>query len=80
MNTISKNQIKWIEEHTYKSPTGIKFIFWQDIKKFFKRKQNLKKFEEFMSGSTQLLLPNGEPGLYPIDLIYFLRGYKVNPD
>lgn len=76
---MTKKQEKFITDNTYTTSGGTKFVFWQDIEKFM-GKRMFKKFEKFMIGSTCILLPNGEGSVYPIDLMYFFNGYKVNPD
>ena len=70
---------KWFEDNVYTSPHGSEFLFWQDVQKFL-GKSEYKKFDKFMRGSTVSMLPNGDGGIYPVDLEYFLKGYKQNHD
>ena len=57
---------------TYTDPFGTKFIFEKDIKELLPLPK-FKKWQEKSRGSTCLLLPDGNIGIYPYDLEKFIR-------
>ena len=79
MKTINKQTEQWLKEHIYQAPWKTEFLFWKDIEVFL-GKGRYKAFTKFMMCSTVMALPCNDSGVYPVDFIRFMKGYKINPD